>query len=123
MPERVSLIPARRDLLLPRDGVAAFRAALAVVMVAVADDAFFHPETGVPAGDHLAGGLVPLACAALLIVVARRLPDLVRGWLAIFAGALSIVGGATDGVRHVLVDRVSGDAATSRKPLARAIAA
>ena len=113
MPEGVSLIPARRDVLLPRDGVAAFRAALAVVMVAVADDAFIHPEPGVSAGDHLAGGLVPLACAALLIVVARRLPDLVRGWIAIFAGALAIVGGVTDGVRHVLVDRLSGDDVTA----------
>ena len=82
-------------------------------MVAVADDAFIHPEPGVSAGDHLASGLVPLAFAALLIVVARRLPDLVRGWLAIFAGALAIVGGATDGVRHVLVDRVSGDDVTA----------
>jgi hypothetical protein len=113
MPEGLSLIPAPRDVLLPRDGVAAFRAALAVVMVAVADDAFFHPEPGVSAGDHLAGGLVPLAFAAVLIVVARRLPDLVRGWLAIFAGVLAIVGGATDGVRHVLVDRVSGDDVTA----------
>ena len=50
-------------VLLPRDGVALFRAALAVVMVAVADDAFIHPEPGVAAGDHLASGLVPLACA------------------------------------------------------------
>jgi uncharacterized protein len=113
MLERVFLVPARRDVLLPRDGVAAFRAALAVVMVAVADDAFIHPEPGVSAGDHLASGLVPLACGALLIVVARRLPDLVRGWLAIFAGALAILGGATDGVRHVLVDRVSGDDVTA----------
>jgi uncharacterized protein len=113
MPERVSLIPARRDVVLPRDGVAAFRAALAVVMVAVADDAFIHPEPGVTAADHLAGGLVALALAALLIAVARRLPDLVRGWLAIFVGALAIVGGATDGVRHVLVERLSGDDATA----------
>ena len=94
-------------------GVALFRAALVVVMVAVADDAFIHPEPGVAAGDHLASGLVPLACAALLIALAPRLPDLVRGWLAIFAGALSIVGGATDGVRHIVVDRMSGDDVTA----------
>jgi hypothetical protein len=77
--------------------------------LAVADDAFIHPEPGVSATDHLASGLVPLACAALLIAFASRLPDLARGWLAIFAGALSIVGGATDGVRHLVVDRMSGD--------------
>jgi hypothetical protein len=103
MRRAVSLIPARRRVLLPRDGVAWFRAALVVVMLAVADDAFLHPEPGTSAGDHLASGLVPLACAALLIVAARRLPDLVRGWLGIFAGSLAIVAGATDGVRHVTV--------------------
>ena len=82
-------------------------------MVAVADDAFIHPEPGVAAADHLASGLVPLACAALLIALAPRLPDLLRGWLAIFAGALSIVGGVTDGVRHIVVDRISGDDVTA----------
>ena len=36
-----------------------------------------------------------------------------RGWLAIFAGALAITGGVTDGVRHIAVDRVSGDDVTA----------
>ena len=45
----------------------------------------------------------------------RRTPPAgpLRGWLAIFAGALAIVGGATDGVRPILVDRVSGDDVTA----------
>src|SRR5215217_7825883 len=97
----------------PRHGVAAFRAALAVVMVAVADDAFVHPEPGTTAADHLASGLAPLALAAALIVLAGRLPGSVRGWLAIFAGALAIVGGATDGVRPIVVDRFGGDDLTA----------
>ena len=104
---------ALRRAWLPRGEIGVFRAALAVVMLAVADDAFFHPEAGVAATDHLASGLVPLACGALLIAFAPRLPGVARGWLAIFAGSLAIVGGATDGVRHVVVDRVSGDDVTS----------
>jgi hypothetical protein len=51
--------------------VAAFRAALAVVGIAVVDDAFIHPE--------------PLAITA----------------------------GAADGIRHVVVDRLSGDDVTA----------
>jgi hypothetical protein len=97
----------------PRDSVAVFRTALAFVGVAVADDAFIHPEPGVVAGDHLASGLVPLAVTVLLILVAPRLSGLLRGWLAIFAGVLAIVGGVTDGVRPIVVDRVSGDDLTA----------
>ena len=104
---------AREAVAWPRDGVAVFRTALALVALAVADDAFIHPEPGVVAGDHLASGLVPLAVTVLLILVAPRLSGLLRGWLAIFAGVLAIVGGVTDGVRPIVVDRVSGDDLTA----------
>ena len=99
---------------MPRDGVTVFRAALAVVALAVADDAFIHPEPGVAAGDHLASGLVPLALAALLIVVApppaatssaagsRSSPERSR------SSAASRTASATS-----LVDRVSGDDVTA----------
>ena len=105
--------PGERGPESPARDVAAFRAALAVVALAVADDAFIHPEPGVTAGDHVASGLVPLAGAALLIAIAPRLCTVVRAWLAIFAGALAITGGVTDGVRHIAVDRVSGDDVTA----------
>ena len=97
----------------PRDGVTAFRTALAVIALAVADDAFIHPEPGVAAADHLVSGFVPLAVAALLIATALRMCDQVRGWVAVFAGSLAIVGGVADGVRHIAVDRVSGDDITA----------
>ena len=45
----------------PRADVAIVRAALAVVALAIADDAFVHPEPGVAAADHLVSGLVPPA--------------------------------------------------------------
>jgi hypothetical protein len=95
------------------DGLTVFRAALVVIALAVADDAFIHPEPGVAAGDHLASGLVPLAAAGLLIVIAPRLCAQVRGWTAVFVGALAIVGGVTDGVRHIAVDRIAGDDVTA----------
>ena len=103
----------RHVALLPRSEVTAFRVALTVVALAVVDDAYIDPEPGVTAGDHIVSGLVPLTLIALLIGSASRLPNLLRGWLAIFAGALSIVGGATDGVRHILVDGLSGDDVTA----------
>ena len=103
----------RRRALLPRDDVAVLRTSLAVVALAVVNDAYLDPELGVTAGDHIVSGLVPLALVALLIGVASRLPALIRGWLAVFAGALSIVGGVSDGVRHILVDRLSGDDVTA----------
>ena len=103
----------RRLALIPRDDVAVFRAALAVVALAVVNDAYLEPELGVTAGDHIVSGLVPLALVALLIGAANRLPALIRGWLAVFAGALSIVGGVSDGVSHILADRLSGDDITA----------
>ena len=103
----------RRMAALPRSDVTIFRAALAVVALAVVADAYLQPELGVTAADHIAGGVVPLALVALLIATADRFPSLLRGWLAVFVGTLAIVGGISDGVRHILVDRLSGDDVTA----------
>jgi hypothetical protein len=102
--------------LMPGGDVAAFRAALAVVGLAVIDDAFVDPEPGVRADDHIVSGLVPLAVIVLLIAAANRMPSLLRGWLAIFTGALAITAGVTDGVRHILVDRLSGTRGMTGRP-------
>jgi uncharacterized protein len=128
MPEVVHLrartqpVPARgrrraaagpRLALLPGHDIAVFRAALAVVAIAVADDAYVHPEPGVVPGDHIVSGLVPLGVLVTLAATAPRLPVLLRGWLAIFTGALAITAGVTDGIRHIAVDRLSGDDVTA----------
>ena len=113
MPARGVRAVRRHLALLPRGEVTAFRVALAVVALAVVDDAYVDPELGVTAGDHIVSGLVPLALIALLIGSANRLPNSLRGWFAIFAGALAIVGGATDGVRHIIVIGISGDDVTA----------
>ena len=107
----------RRDLVPPgrrrrpwwRDDVRVFRAALAIVAVAVLDDAFVHPESGATAADHLASGLVPLLCAAALVFAYPRLRPGARAIAAIACGALAITAGVTDGFRHVAVDRLAGD--------------
>ena len=110
---RTAAVIRRRMAARPRTDVTVFRAALAVVALAVLDDAYIQREAGVTAGDHIVSGLVPLALLGLLIAVAGRLPSLLRGWLTVFVGALAIVGGISDGVRHILVDRLSGDDVTA----------
>jgi uncharacterized protein len=86
-----------------------FRVALAVVALAAIDDAFVHPEPGTSAGDHLAGGLVPVAVAAVLGLAYPRLRAGLRGLIAIVCGVLALTAGVADGYRHVAVDRLAGD--------------
>jgi uncharacterized protein len=86
-----------------------FRAAIAVVALAIVDDAFVHPETGTAAGDHVLSGLFPLAIAALLALVYPRLRGGARGFAAAACGVLALTAGVADGFRHVVVDRLAGD--------------
>jgi len=89
-----------------------FRVALAVIAVAVVDDAFAHREPGTAAADHLISGLVPLAVAGVLAWVYPRLRAGARASMAIVCGVLATVAGVSDGLRHVVVDRLSGDDVT-----------
>jgi alpha/beta superfamily hydrolase len=108
-PERPELLhrgAGRREILW-------FRAALAVIVVAVADDAFLHPEPGTSAADHLASGLVPVAIAAVAALAYPRLRPGLRGVAALVCGVLALTGGVVDGFRHVAVDRLAGDDLTA----------
>jgi uncharacterized protein len=98
MPDARALRSAlrRRLALLPGDDVAAFRAGLAVIAVAIFDDAFVTTQPGVGAGDHLASGLIPLTVVGLLIAFAPRICARLRGWLALLTGTLAVVGGVAD---------------------------
>ena len=98
---------------IPRGNVAAFRAALAVVGLAVIDDAFVNPEPGSGPATTSSAGSCHSPSSWPLIAAANRLPSLLLGWLAIFTGALALTAGITDGVRHILVDRLSGDDVTA----------
>lgn len=98
--------PARRRVVAQ---VLVFRAAIAVAGLAVLDDAFVHPEQGTSAGEHLVGGLVPVAIAIGLAIAYPRLRAGLRGAAAIACGLLALTAGVADGFRHVLVDRLAGD--------------
>ncbi len=91
----------------------AFRLALAAAAAVGARRRVLAPRAGHGAGDHLASGLVPLALAALLAFVYPRLRPGARAIAALTAGPLMIVAGVVDGVRHVAVDRLSGDDVTA----------
>src|SRR5215207_9933349 len=90
-----------------------FRAALAVIVVAVVDDAFVHPEPGTSAGDHLASGLVPAAIAVVAALAYPRLRPGLRGVAGLVCGVLALTAGVVDGFRHVAVDRLAGDDLTA----------
>jgi uncharacterized protein len=102
-PVRTTPAPAgRRETLV-------FRAAMAIVALALIDDAFVHPEPGTGPGDHLASGLVPVTLAAVLALVYPRLRPGVRGAATIVCGVLALTAGVVDGFRHVAIDRIAGD--------------
>jgi uncharacterized protein len=85
------------------------RLALVAIAIAVVDDAFVHREPGTSVTDHLASGLLPAAAALGLAVAYPRLRPGARAAAALVCGWLAIVAGVVDGLRHVLVDRLSGD--------------
>jgi hypothetical protein len=90
-----------------------FRAALAVIVVAVVDDAFLHTEPGTSAGDHLASGLLPAAIAVLTALAYPRLRPALRGVAGLVCGVLALTAGVVDGFRHVAIDRLAGDDVTA----------
>jgi uncharacterized protein len=90
-----------------------FRIAMGVIAVAVADDAFVHPEPGTSAGDHLASGLVPIAAALCAASVFPRLRAGARACVALAFGALALDAGVVDGIRHIAINSISGDDVTA----------
>ena len=85
---------------------------MAVVALAILDDAFGHPEPGTTAGDHLVSGLVPVAIAAGARPGYPRLRAGLRGAVALVCGVLAMTAGVVDGFRHVAVDTLAGDDVT-----------
>lgn len=85
------------------------RAALALIAVAVLDDAFVNREPGTTIADHLAGGLVPAAMAGVAAWSYPRLRPGARAVVAITCGTLAVVAGIVDGARHAAIDHLAGD--------------
>ena len=104
---------AHRRAVASRHETLVFRLAMAAAALWVLDDAFWHREPGTAVGDHLVSGLVPVALAALLALAYPRLRPGARAVAALTAGALMLVVGVVDGVRHVAVDRLGGDDVTA----------
>ena len=110
-PGGMSALRAAREAL--TDEVRIFQIAMAVIAVAVADDAFVHPEPGTSAGDHLVSGVIPIAVALAAGLVFPRLRAGMRACVAIGFGALALGAGIADGVRHIVVSTISGDDVTA----------
>ncbi len=78
-----------------RDGdrsreVVLFLIGVAVLALHVLDDSFIQPQPGTGPGDHLTGGLVPLAVLAAAAWAYPRLRGGRRGALALFLGAVGL---------------------------------
>jgi hypothetical protein len=67
-----------------------FLVAIGVIAVHVIDDSFVQPNDGTSAGDHVAGGLVPLALLALAAWLYPRCRAGIRAVVGIVTGALGL---------------------------------
>jgi hypothetical protein len=69
-----------------------FAGATGIVVLHILDDAFFQPEPGTSAGDHLTA-LVPVAVAVAAILAYPRLRAGARASIALVFGVLALTGG------------------------------
>jgi uncharacterized protein len=83
--------------------------ALSVVALHVADDSFLQPNPGTSAGDHLAGGLVPIALLGAAAFAYPRVRPGIRAVLALLLGLLALIVGAGEAAYDALADGPSGD--------------
>lgn len=72
------------------------RLALAVVGVAIVDDAFVHSEPGTSAADHIVSGLVPLAAVGVVAAVYPRMRAGARATVGVIVGSLAVVAGIAE---------------------------
>ena len=105
--------PGRPGTPAGRREAGAVRVALGLIALAIADDAFLHPEPGAAARDHLVSGLVPLALAAAVAVAYPRMRPGLRAVACLVCGSLAAVAGVADGLRHIATDRMAGDDLTA----------
>jgi len=91
-----------------RREVALARVAIGVVALHVVDDSFLQPNPGTSAGDHLAGGLVPVAVLVALGVLYGRLRAGARAATALLVGFFGVLGGA-EAVHYTMAVGPSGD--------------
>jgi len=75
----------------------------------VIDDSFLQPQPGTSAGDHLVGGLVPLALIGVAAAAYPRIRAGARAMLALLFGLLALVMGVTEAGYYTLKLGPSGD--------------
>jgi dienelactone hydrolase len=85
-----------------------FRIGVGFVALHVVDDSFLPPQPGTSAGDHVAGGLVPLAILGAAAAFYPRLRAGLRALLAVTVGIFGIVIGI-EAVYYAHSARLSGD--------------
>jgi hypothetical protein len=84
------------------------RLAIGAVALHVVDDNFLQPNPGTSAGDHLAGGLIPLGLLVAAGVFYGRLRAGVRAIIALLAGVFGVLGGI-EAVHYTRAVGPSGD--------------
>ncbi len=91
-----------------RSEVSVARLAIGVVALHVVDDNFLQPNPGTSAGDHLAGGLVPLAVLVAAAALYGRLRAGARATTALLIGFFGVLAG-TEAVHYTMGAGPSGD--------------
>jgi uncharacterized protein len=92
-----------------RRETAVARVALGAIGLHYADVAFFQPEPGTSAGDHLVSGLVPIGLLAVLGALYPRMRPGARAAWAISVGLFALVAGLATSGSHALGDGPAGD--------------
>jgi len=82
---------------------------IGVLALHVIDDSFLQPQPGTSAGDHLAGGLMPLALIAAAVVLYPRIRAGARATLALFFGVLALIMGTAEAGYYTVKVGPSGD--------------
>jgi hypothetical protein len=80
---RRSWVPGRREYAL-------FLVAVGAIALHILDDSFFQPNPGTSAGDHLVGGLVPVAVLGLAAYLYGRTRAGVRAVMAVSIGIFGV---------------------------------
>lgn len=84
------------------------RLALGVIALHVVDDSFLQPNPGTSAGDHLLGGLVPVALITLGAILYGRVRPGLRATIALLGGFFGVLAG-TEAVHYTKEVGPSGD--------------
>ena len=82
---------------------------IGVLALHVIDDSFLQPQPGTSAGDHLAGGLVPLALICVASAAYTRVSAGVRAALALVFGLLALIIGTAEAGYYTLKVGPAGD--------------